>query len=121
MPFHILNEGPGVYKKFFGFVTKAEFLQSIFENQSQMDYDQMRYTINDFLDVQEHSLGPSDVELVSMVTLKAMASNPQILIAVVSRDPGISVLVSLFADKSPYRLECFATVVDARNWISTAS
>jgi len=118
MPFHIVNEGPGVYKKFSGFVTTAEFLQSIFEMHSQLDYDQLHYTINDFLEVQGHSIKATDMELASMVSLKARNLNPDILVAVISRDQGITDLVHLFAGKTTYRLGCFATLGDARQWIA---
>lgn len=120
MTFHIHHEGPGVYKKFSGFVTTAEFLQSIFENHSQPDYGELLYSINDFLEVQGHSIRPADVDLASMVSLKAKAVNPNILIGVVTQDQGIAQLVRHYAGRTTYRLGCFATVQEARSWIATA-
>ena len=120
MPFHIAKEGSGVYKLFTGFVTTAEFLQSIFEMHSQLDYDQLRYSINDFREVQGHSIRPADVDLASLISLKARAVNPEILIAVISCDPGITDLVRHFADRTVYRLGCFASLEEARRWIEAA-
>ncbi len=121
MPFDIFREEHGSYKKFSGFITAAEFLQSIFENQSHVDYAHLTYTINDFLGVRGHSIGHSNVALASLIGLKAKTVNPSIVVAVVSTDPDILDLVKIFSEKTNYKLECFSSVEDARRWVASGA
>jgi hypothetical protein len=121
MPFHIIKEQRGVYKKFSGFVTNCEFLQSIFENQSDPDYDRLVYSINDFSEVTDHNVTPKDVNIAGGYALGAEFTNSQIKIAIITEDQGIQDLVSGFTAISNYPLKIFSSVQDARNWIAKSA
>ncbi len=120
MPFEITREKRGAYKKFSGFVTNGEFFQSVFENQSDPDYDRMAYTINDFLEVTGYGVGTKDVERVAIFGLGAEYINARIKVAIVTLDPQIRVLVRSFTDLTHYELEFFTSVADARIWVALA-
>lgn len=120
MPFYITREQRGIYKKFFGYVSKAEFLQSVFEAQSDPDYDRMAYSLNDFLEVTGHDVSISHVKTAAAHALGAAFINPDIKIAVVSTDQVIRDLVGLFSTISSYPLAIFNSVEDARKWLGLA-
>ncbi|MBK9442842.1 MAG: hypothetical protein IPN53_16680, partial [Comamonadaceae bacterium] len=51
MAYQITRETYGVHTAYCGFVTGAEFLESMFHNQNDPDFDIWRYAITDFLQV----------------------------------------------------------------------
>lgn len=118
MPFTITTERFGAYKKFSGFVTNAEFLQSVFENQSHPDYDRMAYSINDFSEVTGHSVAPMAVRTAATYALGAEFTNSRLKIAIVSTDQQIRDLVGGFTALTHYKLEFFSTLEDARKWVA---
>lgn len=120
MPYQITRNNRGAYKKFSGFVTNAEFLQSVFETQSDPDYDSMSYSINDFLGVTGHNIEPAGVKIVVAYGLGAAFINPKVKIAIVTVDQQIRDLVTLFAEQTRYPLEFFSTLAAARDWLELA-
>ena len=118
MPFEITREKRGSYKRFSGFVTNAELLQSVFENQSDPDYDRMVYTINDFLAVEGHCVDKETVHMVAAWGLGAAFINANIKLAILTTDPGIRALVGGFTALTRYRLEFFTSVENARAWLA---
>ncbi len=52
MPFEIVWEPRGVYKRFWGFVTDAEFIRSVKAAQEDPRFDDIHYNINDYLAVE---------------------------------------------------------------------
>lgn len=120
MPFQITREQHGIYKKFSGFVSKTEFLQSVFEAQSDPDYDRMAYSLNDFLEVTGHDVSISHVKTAAAHALGAAFINPDIKIAIVSTDQVIRELVKPFTAISSYPLALFTSVEDARKWLELA-
>jgi len=117
MPFQIIREQHGVYKKFSGHVSQAEFLQSVFQAQSDPDYDRMKYSINDFLDVTSHEVQIMHVKTAATYSLGAAFTNLNIKIAVVCTDQAMRDLVNHFTAISNYPLQLFNTLDDARKWI----
>jgi hypothetical protein len=117
MPFQITREQRGIYKKFSGFVSKTEFLQSVFEAQSDPDYDRLAYSLNDFLAVSGHDVGTRHVETAAAYALGAELINPKIKIAIVCIDQDIRDLVGRFTAISNYPLALFTSVEEARNWL----
>jgi hypothetical protein len=117
MPFQIIREKRGVHKKFSGFVSKAEFLRSVFANQSDPDYDRMAYSINDFLDVTGYGVESADVKIAATYALGAEFTNSHLRIAVVSTDQKILDLLGGFTALTHYQLEIFSTLQDARMWL----
>ena len=117
MPYVIVRESKGSYKKFSGYVTHAEFLQSIFDNNNDPDFDRMRYAINDFLDVQDHSVNIDHVNTAVVHGLGASFTNAKIKLAIVTIDPKICTLVRLYSSHVKYPVKIFSTLSNARDWI----
>ena len=52
MPYRIRWEGHGVYRRFFGVITLAEFRAANKEMRTDVRYDGIRYIISDYLEAQ---------------------------------------------------------------------
>ena len=118
MPFEILWEPKGAYKKVHGVVTAQEFMRSITELQSDLRFDRLKYTINDFSGAAALRITESDIHDYAAMGIGAAHSNPGIKIAIVSDDPEIVAMVRLYARLSPYQTEFFGDMDGARAWIA---
>lgn len=109
----------GVVKRFFGYVSNKELLQSVIDTESDPRFDDLRFVINDFLDVRNISVSRNDVEYISAVDRAAAATNPNIRIAVVANRPEIIALADQYANSpmNAYPTRVFATLVEARAWL----
>lgn len=109
MSYEITIEHRGVYKRFWGVVTAAEFEQAIAEVQNLPDFDRLRYTINDFSAVTAHDITPQDVTLFVAYGLGAQFSNAKVQLLIVTDQPSIIELVSTnYAPRLDYPLSFFA-------------
>ncbi len=106
--------------KFLGDLTGPEFLQSVFENHGDPEFKSMRYTINDFLDIESHSVSEKSLEIAVAHSLRFTQLNPTRKIAVVTRDASIRHHVSGYSSKGEQSLEVFDSLEDARNWVDLA-
>ena len=116
MPYNIIKEPHGSYKKFFGHVTGAEFLQSVFENHGDPRFDQMQYTINDLLEIESHAITLKSFEIAVTRGTQVAERNPTRKIAVVTADPLIAQHVGEYASRGHQRIEVFERLEDARHW-----
>lgn len=120
MPYEVTLEHRGVYKRFWGVVTAAEFEQAIADVQNLPDFDSLRYTINDFLAVTGHHITPRDVTMFVAYGLGAQFSNAKVMLLIVTDQPSVIELVSTnYAPRMDYPLSFFATVADARKWLTS--
>ena len=89
MSYELTWEPKGVVKRFFGHVTCVEVLAAGTQSQSNPQFDQYHYAINDFLDCTEFVLDPAVLEEIAAYTGAAELSNPNIKIAIVATLPEI--------------------------------
>ena len=108
-------------KRFFGYVSRKEMLQTVIDTESDPRFDDLRFVINDFLDVRNISVSSDDVEYISAVDRAAAATNPNIRIAVVANRPEIIALADQYANSpmNAYPTRIFATLAEARAWLGT--
>jgi hypothetical protein len=122
MPYRIRWEGHGVYRRFFGIVTQAEFREAYAEMCSDIRYEGIRYIISDYLEAQP---GPdiTERELRAQAKLERLKfyDSPDTVQAMVATDPKTVEYVRYYESLrvSPYRLGDFATVAEARRWIAS--
>lgn len=117
MPYTITRETRGVYKQFRGSLTSQAFFQSVTDNHSRPDYETERYAINDFSGVDEVWVDMKDIVLAIAHGRGAAATNPDVLVAVVTSDAQIRELSEKFGRQAHYTLGIFDTVECARKWI----
>ena len=121
MAFEIAWEPRGVCKRYFGYVTDEELLQSLIKVESDHRFDTLRFVINDFLEVESFAVTEDNVLLIAAIDKAASLTNPNIGIAIVATDMQIQALAKLYATSSlnVYPTEIFPSVAEARAWIST--
>jgi hypothetical protein len=122
MPYTLRWEGHGVYRRFFGVISAAEFLQAYEEMCEDPRYDGIRYLISDYLEAEP---GPDITER----DLKAFAElerlrfydSPDTVQATVATSPKTLAYVRYYESLriSPYCMGTFSTVAEAREWIAS--
>ena len=121
MPYRIRWEGHGVYRRFFGVITQAEFRDAYAEMCSDIRYEGIRYIISDYLEGQP---GPdiTERELRAQAKLERLRfyDSPDTVQAMVATDPKTVDYVRYYESLhvSPYCLGHFSTVAEARQWIA---
>ena len=116
MPYSMTWEPKGVLKRFAGTVSWPEYARSQEEVLGDPRVDDIRYIINDLLDVESYSITPDEAEYSAAITRGASMSNPRVRITYVTRDARIMLLVMTVRALTPYQLKTFPTLDDARAW-----
>lgn len=117
MPYTIEWEFKGVYKRFFGVCSWEEYVRSSEEVLGNIRFDEIHYAINDLRDVESYSAISSDqADYSAAITRGASMSNPWLKIAFVTADRRIRMLVRAARVITPYEVEIFSSVAEARSW-----
>lgn len=109
-------EKKGVYKRFSGNVSFQEYARSQTEVLSDARADDIRYVINDLLDMTGYSVTEDEAEYAAAYNRASSFSNPDVRIAYVTTDLRLRMLLKLSAALSAYELRAFDTLADAREW-----
>jgi hypothetical protein len=122
MSYEIIWEPRGAVKRFFGRVTSHDMLQSVVDTESDARFDDLRYVINDFLDIEELDLANTDIQEIAAIDGAAARSNPRITIAVVTIHDEIVALTNQYASSpfNAYPIKAFSTSAKARSWLGVA-
>lgn len=121
MPYDLTWEPPrGVYRRYFGHVTIAQRRESFERICADRRFDDLRYTITDYLDVETYELSEQATAEIAAMHVGPIRTNPRILIAAVAVDErvigAIRHFISLQFITLPYRI--FATEAEARAWVA---
>jgi hypothetical protein len=122
MPYRIRWEGHGVYRRFFGVITVAEFREANKEMRSDVRYEGIRYIISDYLDAQPaQEITEQDLKAYARKERLHFYDSPDIVQAIVTTDPKNVKFARYYESLgiSPYCTADFATVADARAWIAS--
>ncbi len=120
MPFTLTWKDHGVYKKFTGFVSFQEYARSQEMVLGDPRTDDLRYVINDLLDVEGYSVTLHEAEYAAAFNRGASLSNPRLRIAYVTRDIKAITLLKLVSVLSSFPIKTFATIEEARAWAALA-
>lgn len=119
MPFSLEWEPSGVVRRFYGDVTLAERYRSLEAICGDIRFDDLRFTITNYLDVGAYQDSPRDTEEIAAYHIAPLMTNPQIVIAGVAVRGDIVDLIKRFRafklTTQPY--EVFSTEAAARMWI----
>ena len=122
MPYRIRWEGHGVYRRFFGVITLAEFREANKEMRSDVRYEGIRYIISDYLEAQPApNITERDLRAYARHERVHFYDSPDIVQAIVATDPKNVTFARYYESLgiSPYCTADFATVADARWWIAS--
>ncbi len=118
MPYKLSWEPRGVYRRYLGDVTIAERRHSFDRICADPRFDDLRYTITDYLDVGRYEITDEATEEIAAMHVGPMRTNPRIVIAAVVVDARIIAAIQHFISleyiRQPYRI--FPTADAAREW-----
>lgn len=109
----------GVTKYFFSIVTNDDMLLSVYESEADSRFENLRYVINDFLEIEGCDFETPIAERIAIQDRGAAFTNPNIRIAVVTTHPQVIAAAEAYA-ASPlnvYPTKIFSTLQEARVWL----
>lgn len=120
MAFDLTWEPRGVYRRYWGDVSIAERRHSFELIFADPRFDDLLFTITDYLDVRDYEITDEATEEIAALHVGATQTNPRLLIAAVVTDrriiQAIEHFIGLEMVPTPYRI--FPTVAEARAWIA---
>ena len=121
MPYRIRWEGHGVYRRFYGVMTKAEFREAYEEMCRDIRYEGIRYVISDYLDaVPGPDITCQDMKDQAELERLRFFDSPDTVQAMIGKDPQTLEYIRYYESLgiSPHCLGHFSTVAEARQWIA---
>lgn len=120
MAYRLRWEGHGVYRRFFDVVSAMEFREAFEEMTRDIRYDSTRYIISDYLDAEPGAdLTDTFVGRVEQLARRQYGNGPDIVHATVATGDMLVHVRSYEAlPLAPFPEATFATVHDARQWVS---
>ena len=110
----------GVTKYFFAKVTNEDMLLSVYESEADPRFENLRYVINDFLDITGCDFEAPIAERIAIQDRGAAFTNAKTRIAVVTTHPQVIAAAEAYS-ASPmniYQTRIFPTMTEARQWLS---
>jgi hypothetical protein len=123
MPYKLTWEQSGVYRQYLGNVSIAERRASFDEICGDRRFDDLRYTITDYLAVEKYEVTEPATAEIAALHIGPLATNPRIAMAAVATRSDIVAAIhdlkSYGFTSAPYRI--FESVEEARQWIASGS
>lgn len=120
MPYEIVRENRGAYKRFWGVVTPREFLDAVIAFHCDPHFERFRYSIQDFTETAHLSLTDSHIEDAAAITVGASFTNPHIRFLAVTTDPGIIGMARKYDQVTRTEpILIFPTLGEARHWVES--
>lgn len=118
MPYTLSWEPRGVYRRYHGDVSIAERLAAFEAICGDPRFDDLRYTITDYRDVQGYEVTSAATREIAAFHLGPHRSNPHIRIAAVAVRPDVLAAIHEFIALriAPQPCAVFATLPEARRW-----
>jgi hypothetical protein len=119
MPFRLTWEPAGVYREYLGDVTVADRRASLEAICSDRRFDDLRYSITDFLAVRSYEVSRLASLEIAALHIAPLATNPSIVMAAVAQSSEHLLAIQQFKDhgltRVPYQV--FPTLAEARLWV----
>jgi hypothetical protein len=118
MPFEIVWEPRGVYKRFTGNVSFQEYMRSQEIVLGDVRTDDLKYVINDLTAAEGYSASADDAEYSAAFNEGVSRTNPRLQVAYVTTDVRAIALIKIGAVFSSLVVKRFPTLEEARAWAS---
>lgn len=118
MPYEIIREPRGVWKRFRGVVTPEEFFASVRDFHNDPRFETLLYSINDFTDAEQFVLSEAQVEYTAAVNIGSVMQNSTVRIIGISTNPQIIGLAAHYDRLTGRPILIFPTIAAARAWIA---
>lgn len=114
-------ETQGLYRKFVGEISGDEILESNFELQSDPNFKNIKYVINDFTEVTGHSIESTHTK--AYATSDDIISNTKgkLKIALIVTQPTLIALANSYREQMKnnlFQCEIFQAIEEGREWVS---
>ncbi|MCK4839447.1 MAG: hypothetical protein KAS94_11645 [Desulfobulbaceae bacterium] len=112
-------ETNGLYRKFTGVITAGEILESNFKIHVHPDFQKIKYIINDFTEISEHSLEKLHMKAYALTDDVISETKGHLKIAIVVNQDALIDLAKNYRQQMKdkmFECEIFQTVDDARSW-----
>jgi hypothetical protein len=121
MAYEIVWESHGVNKRFWGFVTIAELIESMAKPRGDPRFDRIRYVIYDFLGIEGHEVTENAIAGIAAISSGSQATNPNVAIAILTTRDEIKDLAWLFSSRTlaSHHTRIFSNLVEARAWLDS--
>ena len=122
MSFELFWEPRGVVLRFAGVVLPSDPREATVAYEGDVRFGDLRFVIADYSAIAGCAARPSDMEMVGATNFGASKSNPRIRKAVVTTSPEVIAMAEHYRKvlRSPVPTQVFATMADARAWLSRA-
>lgn len=119
MPYSLIWEPHGVYKKFTGAVNGAELVRSVNEVANDMRFAAARYEVSDYLAADSTDFSQDALNEVRAVRIGSFSRNPNVRVAIVTLDAGIQqrIFSTIAARLTLHQTKIFTHVADANAWL----
>ena len=119
MAYNVTWEKQGVYCKYSGHVSVADFVHLNEEIAKSHDFERLRYQLTDLRDYDSHNVLKSQAEGIAALQYAHGFTNDRIFRAVVAVDEDVIELVKHWVKHhpTPEKVGLFETVAEARQWI----
>lgn len=111
----------GLYRKFTGEITGAEILEANFALYDDPKFQNIKYVINDFTEITDHSVETSHTEVYAKTDDLISDTKGELKVALVVNQAAHISLANNYRElmkDTSFECEIFQTVEDARNWVS---
>lgn len=121
MSSELIWEARGLYRRYYGIANDAEVAGDTFVLESCPQFEELRYTILDFLGIEGFTLiNPSFIDEAAAIDSAAAMSHPNLKVAVVTDSPEIRELAEQYIAHplNAYPTGIFASLEEARKWVA---
>jgi len=121
MPYTNTWEAEGLYRKFIGRISGHEILESNFELHIDPNFQQIKYIINDFIHVTEHSIQANHTKIYASTDEIIAETKGKLKVALVVTQNSLIALANNYREEmidKKFECEIFQTVENARKWVS---
>jgi hypothetical protein len=123
MPYSLIWEPHGVYKQFTGVVSGAELVRSVIEVAHDMRFATAQYEVSDYLGAERTEFSQDSLNEVRAVRIGSFSRNPQVRVAIVTRDPEIQqrIFSTIAARLTMHQTRIFDALTDANAWLGRSA
>jgi hypothetical protein len=122
VPYRLRWEGHGVYRRFFGVVSSAEFREAHEEMTGDLRYEFIRYIISDYLEAApDADLTDTFLGRIEQLERIEYDCGPDIVHATVAKGEKMLSHIRYFESLplAPYPEATFSAITEARRWIAS--
>ena len=123
MPYTLIWEPHGVYKKFTGVVTGAELVRSVNDVAHDMLFRTASYEVSDYLCADSTDFSQDALNEVRAVRIGSFQRNPRIKVAIVTLNSEIQqrIYSTIAARLTLHQTKVFSEIGDANEWVGRAA